>query len=392
ARNTKLTVKLIPIILVILVVLAGAVDPTPPKYDTFKRDQRVSYSPDESDIMRIWIVYVAQGDGILIQLPEKFNYDPDPDDSNEEKSERLDVMIDGGSFYSKNDIRMREFLKSIYPQPEITIEHAVITHHDSDHIRGLTRILKEPTIAVQNIYHNGLASYRPKEDILEDIQNSVKAIYDTSSGKIKRVMACLENDKKTIKSSYLINGLDVLRSKFSQEYLHGLYDDLAREIVEKDEPEAVGAFSRVWEGEKFIKETEASVREDLSDIELKLIWPRRDLEAYKDWSHTINGNCLAFRLEYNDFEILFTGDLNKPSQEALIIYLEKNGNEGLLDCDVLKAPHHGSSHSLKDFIVSNGTPPVLAVASMGKRGFNKGWKHPSSDVIEWVGGAHHFYS
>ena len=29
---------------------------------------------------------------------------------------------------------------------------------------------------------------------------------------------------------------------------------------------------------------------------------------------------------------------------------------------------------------------------MGSTGFNQSWKHPSTDVIKWAGGAHRFYS
>jgi len=342
--------------------------------------------------MRIWVVYVGQGDGILIQLPNKYNYDPSPDDNLEEKSERLDIMIDGGSSYSRNKTRMLEFIQSIYPQPSITIEHAVITHHDKDHILGLTTILNGTTIAAQNIYHNGLASYRPTEEILNDIQSSSGAILKKTSGEINRVMACLESDGVTLKSGYLISNIESLRRKHNRSYFHGIYEDLAQAILEKEEPQNVTAFDRVWEEGRFIEEKETALRSALRDLELEVIWPQENLKKYKGWSETINGNSVTFQIKYNDFEMLFTGDLNELSEEVLIEHLKENGNEHLLNCDVLKAPHHGSKHNLKEFIVSNGSRPVLSVASMGKQGFNTRWKHPSTDVVKWAGGAHRFYS
>lgn len=194
--------------------------------------------------MRIWIVYVGQGDGILIQLPGKYNYDPSPDDNIEEKSERLDIMIDGGSSYSRNKTRMLEFLQSIYTEPSITIEHAVITHHDKDHIFGLTTILNGSTIAAQNIYYNGLASYRPTVEILNDIQNSSGAIVLDSLNNIKRVIACLENDGTTLKRDYLISNIESLRRKHNRGDFHGIYKDLAHAIIEKEEPQNVVEFDR----------------------------------------------------------------------------------------------------------------------------------------------------
>ena len=204
SRKTQRIILLISVFLMSLVSWAITSSSTPPEYKTFGRDQRINYLPEERDLMRIWIVYVGQGDGILIQLPEKYNYDPSPDDNIEEKSERLDIMIDGGSSYSRNKTRMLEFLQSIYTESLITIEHAVITHHDKDHIFGLITILNGSTIAVQNIYHNGLASYRPTESILNDIRNSSGAIVLDSLKNIKRVIASLESDRTTLKRDYLI--------------------------------------------------------------------------------------------------------------------------------------------------------------------------------------------
>lgn len=96
-------------------------------------------------------------------------------------------------------------------------------------------------------------------------------------------------------------------------------------------------------------------------------------------------------IKYHDFEMLFTGDHNKHSEKALIDHLIQNGKEDLLDYDVLKALHHGSKHNLEEFFKSNGTRPVLTVATMGEYGFNH-WKHPRTDVVKWAGGAHRFYS
>lgn len=53
AQNIQLIIKLIPIFLIILVILAEPTNSISPEYDSFNRDQRAYYSPDESDIMRI---------------------------------------------------------------------------------------------------------------------------------------------------------------------------------------------------------------------------------------------------------------------------------------------------------------------------------------------------
>ena len=387
-RKSQFMIPLISVVLLFFVILAESTNSTPPEYKTFRRDQLVNYSPEQNDLMRIWIVYIGQGDGILIQLPTKYNYNTTLDDNSDDNSERIDIMIDGGSHSQANETLMLNFLKSLYHQLPITIEHNVITHHDSDHVRGFTKILEDPNIGIQYIYHNGLASYVLKEEFLENIGSTTKAIRTET-----RFMARYDNESKILNDADLISGLDELRTRHNNNDFQGIYKNLAKAVVEKEAPQNVSEFNRVWEGQRFVKEVENSIGRNLTDLELQVIWPQQNLKAYQgDWGKTINGNSVTFRIKYHNFEMLFTGDHNEYSEEALITHLKNNNNEHLLDCDVLKVCHHGSKHNLKEFFKSNGSRYVLCLASMGHQGFFTNWQHPSTDVIKWAGGAHRFYS
>jgi hypothetical protein len=132
-----------------------------------------------------------------------------------------------------------------------------------------------------------------------------------------------------------------------------------------------------------------------------MLWPENRLFAYggNDWGKTINGNSLAFRLTYRDFSMLFTGDLNDESEERLLDALAARDQLDLLDCDVLKVPHHGSSHAAERFFTDSLLRPVVSVVSLGDQGFRSkatngagAWQHPSPQVIQWLGGAHRVYS
>lgn len=386
-KNYVLKSRIASFLLVFVFVFTGTLDSTPPIYKTIKREQRESYSPKNEELMRIWIVYVDQGDGILIQLPSRYNYDLKKNG----RSERLDVLIDGGSFEAKDEKRMMNFLHAIYPQSPITIEHMILSHHDSDHIRGLTKILQDPTIMVQHIYHSGLATYKPKQEILDDVNKSTGAIVNKKDKKIIQVMASLERDGITLKSNYLISNLNQLKSKYGQDAFVDLYNNFAQAISDKTEPRDVVDFPRVWETQRFVNEAETHERHTLPDIDFKLIWPLNALCSYKkNWGKTINGNSVTFRLKYGDFEMLFPGDQNTLSEAAMIQHLKDMKQDDLLKSDVLKAPHHGSKDNLEDFF--KAVQPVLTVASLGRQGVVSNWKHPSTEVIQWAGGAHHFYS
>ncbi|HUU90801.1 MAG TPA: hypothetical protein VM238_06280 [Phycisphaerae bacterium] len=76
---------------------------------------------------------MEQGDGIIIQLPRRYDYDPDPDDGQSERTERVDILIDGGSTPRSEDWRMQDFLERLYAGGRPAVEYTVITHHDMDH-------------------------------------------------------------------------------------------------------------------------------------------------------------------------------------------------------------------------------------------------------------------
>jgi hypothetical protein len=102
---------------------------------------------------------------------------------------------------------------------------------------------------------------------------------------------------------------------------------------------------------------------------------------------------VVFRLDYGDFSMLFTGDLNEQSGPGLVRHLADQQLEGALDVDVLKAPHHGSDHNAPEFIGHAQLKPVVTVASMGSDGFRlTGHRHPRDSTIVALGGFERFFS
>ncbi|NLY44361.1 MAG: DNA internalization-related competence protein ComEC/Rec2 [Clostridiaceae bacterium] len=84
-----------------------------------------------------------------------------------------------------------------------------------------------------------------------------------------------------------------------------------------------------------------------------------------------NNASVVLRLNYNKFSCLFTGDIEKEAEYAL---LQK---KDVLKADVLKIPHHGSpTSSTEEFI--GRVSPRYAVISVGKNSFG----HPSEQVLQ----------
>ena len=77
---------------------------------------------------------------------------------------------------------------------------------------------------------------------------------------------------------------------------------------------------------------------------------------------------------YGDTSVMFTGDAEKESEEALL----KTWKASELKCDVLKAGHHGSStSSSQEFL--DAVSPKIVVISCGEG--NK-YGHPHKEAMD----------
>lgn len=106
------------------------------------------------------------------------------------------------------------------------------------------------------------------------------------------------------------------------------------------------------------------------DITIKILWPNNELSE----GMTINDNSIVAKLEYKNFSMLFTGDIEQKTEKKLA---ELYSGE-ILETTVLKIAHHGSNSSTGKLILDKIKPKV-AVIGVGKD--NK-FGHPSYNVIE----------
>jgi beta-lactamase superfamily II metal-dependent hydrolase len=354
------------------VILAGPADATPPHYKSFDRIQQIN-PPDlapKEEWLEIWVFYIGQGDGMLIRLPESMNYDLNGTE------ERIDIIIDGGP-----GVSLRQVLGQLYPDGA-RLEHVVLSHHDSDHVSGLSKLIADQRFEVERVYHNGLVSWR------RGVRGFPTAGTSPGTGKVfeaTRGMALLEADNKTLRSQHLMGDLGALRAALNSEELAGVYEELG-EAVDAEANSTLTTFEHGLRNGGFIGGAEGSRIGD--DVTFTVLWPAPPQRRYRDWSYTINGNSLSFMLDYRDFSMLFAGDHNEDSEDHWLEHLD--GDTAELEADVLKIPHHGSQHNAEAFF--NAVNAVLGVASMGEKGFGPKWKHPSEEVIRWMGGPHRVYS
>lgn len=101
-----------------------------------------------------------------------------------------------------------------------------------------------------------------------------------------------------------------------------------------------------------------------------VLWPDSNNPVPEN---ALNNNSLVCKLNYNNFSMLFTGDIEKVAEEKM----QKSVNNDLLKADILKVAHHGSkSSSTKEFL--QYVNPKIAVIGVGK---NNKFGHPDSDIL-----------
>ncbi|MEG1027506.1 MAG: MBL fold metallo-hydrolase, partial [Oscillospiraceae bacterium] len=84
----------------------------------------------------------------------------------------------------------------------------------------------------------------------------------------------------------------------------------------------------------------------------------------------LNNQSAVVKFEYNSQSFLFTGDIEKQAEKAIL--------KSDISADVLKVAHHGSNTSTTDEFLKKVNPSV-AVISVGDD--NK-YNHPNKDTIE----------
>ncbi len=108
---------------------------------------------------------------------------------------------------------------------------------------------------------------------------------------------------------------------------------------------------------------------------LDVISPSTDMNSNADelGETSLNNTSLVLKLHYGETSFLFTGDIQKETEDILI------SDRTDLRADVLKVAHHGSKYSTQESFLEV-VKPAAAVISVGKNNFG----HPASQVVDRI--------
>ena len=169
-------------------------------------------------------------------------------------------------------------------------------------------------------------------------------------------------------------------SHFDQDHIGGLFKILEELKVEKvciskqeEDSENYQKFLNIVK-EKNIQVLVVKIGDKIvldNNLYFNVLWPKdKQIEENK-----LNNNAIVMKLNYNNFSMLFTGDIEKKAEEEI---LETYKNSKILESDILKVAHHGSKTSTTDEFLSK-VKPKIALIGVGKDNM---FGHPSNTTIE----------
>ena len=298
---------------------------------------------DLTDDMGLKVFYldVGQGDGVLIEIGN------------------LRILIDGGpGNHMHGYLTKWQYTYLLrYKQP-VHIDYVFISHFDTDHYKGLIKVLDNPLFTFGTIYHAGILKFAAKNNP-----------YNTGLGDVIKV------DKQ----KYLTGIFDDLLTLESEAAYNRDVNLFMKALLKAHDENRVARVQRVKSGDVPVSQ---SIEGKSFKIEVLAPFTEKvnNKEAFMYWSDegkTINGHSLVLKLTFGERTMMFSGDLNEKSEEYL---MEKYPDAHPFEVDVAKACHHGSSDFSVQFMQK--VNPYATVISSGD---NEGFSHPRAEALGCAG-------
>ncbi len=346
----------------------------------------------EAGLLRLAMVDVQQGDGLILQTPDN-----------------KVVFIDGGD----NKLFAR-FAAGAFPGTSddhpLIVDAIVITHGDADHFQGLSELRRSEAldgvkahkrvfVAPKRVYHNGLVK-RPSNDpatgrarpdtamfgatvdhlgrlyaveLVDDIDDVPEAQRNEQFNEWAQTLQAWNTRTEAATGESIVRRRIDLGSTAAFDFLNDGVDDESRRVtVELLGPitERVGGHT----GLRLLRSPPDDANLMVGDI------AKPDKGSYSA-SHTINGHSINFRLRFGNVNFMLTGDMNQQSMHRL----REANPDSKLRSEILKCPHHGSADFDMGFLRDVG--PVVSIISSGDESVRKEYIHPRATLMAALGRA-----
>ncbi|MCI8638385.1 MAG: DUF4131 domain-containing protein [Coprococcus sp.] len=144
------------------------------------------------------------------------------------------------------------------------------------------------------------------------------------------------------------------------------WDEKLKALAELAYKKGVLVFT-MGQGQKFREE----------DLQITCLWPQ---DGKEEECEPGNEASMVLSVTFGEFDILFTGDLEKEGEDAVAVWIAKKQEKGELPgvYELLKAGHHGSKNASQEELLNIVRPGVVWI-SAGER--NR-YGHPHEETLE----------
>ena len=308
------------------------------------------FLPSPPKDLEITALYVGQGDGFLIR---KGNF----------------VMtIDNGSSSDKN-FPENTLLPYCKAKRIHKIRYALITHSDIDHTSGILAILEERST------ENYKSNYKLQ---IENLILPVQAKDDYRYDFLKRLAG-----RHGARLLYWKNGNSIVYGNKN----HSVSDttppsDTLPPSGTAPPPDTLPPSGTAPPSDTLppsgtappsdiLPPSDTAPSEKSAFLSLRCYYPLTDAPMEEANAHSLG--CI---LRYGDFSMVFTGDMPKEAEEAMLSAIKKEGQSPSVD--IVKLAHHGSKTSSSPIFLSE-TRGKFALFSYGK---NNRYGHPHKITLE----------
>ncbi|MGN7733216.1 ComEC/Rec2 family competence protein [Ensifer sp. 22564] len=337
----------------------------------------------DTGLLRLSMVDVQQGDGLILETPEG-----------------KVIFIDGGD----NQLFARH-ANARFPNTSDTdplvVDLILITHGDADHFEGLVELRKSEAdsrpskrifIAPRRVYHNGIVK-RPSEDGNQKRRKDTELLGQTVAVDERVFIVGLVDDQAAVPREernrpfnkwvdtlaawegrvQTVTGNGIERRRIDH-LSAGAFDFLQDESIAVD---ILGPIVETVGGQPALR----FLRSPPDDANLMLGTVAASGQGAYSASHTINGHSINFRLRFGNVRFMFTGDMNQEASQRLREALPS----AALRSEILKAPHHGSADFDMEFLKEIGA--VVSLISSGDESEAKEYIHPRATLMAALGKA-----
>ena len=279
-------------------------------------------SPDDT-VVCVTMLFAGPGDSLLIRFCDNGGV-------------ARNILIDGGQLKKEYSRSLKPRVGHLFEKNEC-LDLLVITHDDSDHIRGICWLMED----LERGHFGESAKTKGVSQLWFNCPQARDALLSPRTSESREISY---SEAKTL-SRFLAESTDITsRSQVALTELTPIsFFDATLTILSPTKQSLRAAA---------VQQRDIAARATDHSISLDMLISENTSRQESLDSSPENGGSIAFLFETTDVRLLFLGDATPPIIDSAIEQLCRNRGQSFLRVDAVKASHHGSEGNLSNRFLS----------------------------------------